>query len=318
VNAYAEIEKREVPCPVCQGRAFRTLASQDRYMMGLTTVGCTGCGLMMTNPMPTPAALTDFYRRHYRSLYRKVDVPTPEYIRELGLDRRARYTADVLTNADLFRPSARILDVGCAEGSLLLELRRRCPTVSVTGIEPGEGFARYCRDTLQLNVFGSLEALPEAAAAPYDVIISIHVLEHVEHPVAFLKSLRPLLKPAGIILIDVPDAAAYASLNDIHLAHLYHFSVHTLARTAREAGFFVVRIDRHRPPHHPPSIRALLSVEDPETEVIESPDERETVFRRMEYVGRKVLSYRLKRSVPGRILSRFWKGLRRILAPFRS
>ena len=318
VFEYASIEKREVACPVCRGRSFRPLASRDRYGMGIVTVGCLGCGLMMTNPMPTTAALTEFYRRHYRTLYRKVDVPNPEYIREYGLDRRAQYTAGVVADKGLLQPSVRILDVGCAEGSLLQEVRRRCPGITTVGIEPGEGFAGYCRQALKLDVFPSLEALRASSPPPFDVIISIHVLEHVENPVEFLRELRPLLKPGGTVLIDVPDAAAYSSLDDLHLAHLYHFSRYTLSLAAKEAGFFVAGLDRHQPPRHPPSLRILLRQEAPASASDPLPDEREAVFDRMSAVGRKTFVYWLKHTPPGRLLAACRRGIRSLLRPSSS
>jgi SAM-dependent methyltransferase len=310
---YSELEKRTVACPLCQGQGFEALATQDRYDMGITTVGCNGCGLVMTNPMPTPAALSDFYRRHYRTYYRKLDVPTPEYIREFGLDRRARYTSGCIAEAGLLRPSSRVLDVGCAEGSLLQEIRRRVPECGIVGVEPGEGFSKYSRETLGCKVVDSLDALRRGGEAPFDVIVAIHVLEHVGNPVEFLASLRPLLKPGGTVWIDVPDAAAYSSLDDLHLAHLYHFTRDTLALAARKAGYFVGRLERHRPPRHPPSVRVLLNLEPPASAAAPPPDERRAVFDRVRSVGRKTVYYRLRRTLPGRILAGGWKGIRRLL-----
>ena len=52
----------QVACPLCQGIEFERLAATDRYNMGLVTVGCLGCGLVMTNPQPTAEALDDFTR----------------------------------------------------------------------------------------------------------------------------------------------------------------------------------------------------------------------------------------------------------------
>jgi SAM-dependent methyltransferase len=309
---YQELEKRQVSCPVCGNQTFCRLATEDRYDMGLTTVGCTGCGLIMTNPMPTPSALVEFYRHHYRPLYRKVSVPTPEYVQKLGLDQRARYTAAFLSGAGLLSPSARVLDVGCAEGSLLAEIRRRCPEAALVGIELGEGFAQYCRETLGLRVFDSLGALASAHATRFDLIVAIHVLEHVGDPVGFLQGLRPWLKVGSTVLVDVPDAGAYTSLDDLHLAHLYHFSIHTLALTAQRAGLFPMVLERHDPPYHPRSIRALLRLADPGIR-LETVDDHDTVFARLRSVGRKTSYYRLRRSLAGRALGAGWRPLRHLL-----
>jgi len=58
--------------------------------------------------------------------------------------------------------------------------------------------------------------------------------------------------------VDVPDASAYSSLNDLHIAHLYHFSSRTLTAIAEKSGLSMSRIESHSPPRHPSSLRALL------------------------------------------------------------
>ena len=110
---------RNVPCPLCGGQRFDTLATTDRYDMDLVTAGCTQCGLVMTNPQPDERALDAFYRDHYRHYYQKTDTPSEAYIREFRKDERAATTAQFLRSQGLLFPDAAVLDIGASEGCIL-------------------------------------------------------------------------------------------------------------------------------------------------------------------------------------------------------
>lgn len=311
--SYKDLPLREIPCPLCGGSRFQTLSREDRYGMGIVTVGCDGCGLVMTNPRPTPESLDDFYTHHYRREYRKLDAPTADYVRKFGLDRRAVYTTDSLIARGLVGPGARILDVGCAEGSLLREIGGRFPDASRVGIEPTIDFGGFCRTYASCEVQPSVGAVAASTPKPFDCIIAIHVVEHVADPVAFLRSLAPLLSDRGGIYIDVPDADAYDSLNDLHLAHLYHFTRRTLHQTVVKAGLVVDSLEPHRPPRHPVSIRCVMRKPPPaKTPPPEPADSRDSTFSRVRHVGRRTLAFRLRQTLPGKVAAACWRGVRRL------
>src|SRR5262249_3191149 len=73
----------------------------------------------------------------------------------------------------------------------------------------------------------------------FDVVSLIHCIEHIASPVTYLDELRRYLKPAGLMLIEVPDA----EINPFDLVvadHASHFSKDTLARVIRAAGYHVL------------------------------------------------------------------------------
>jgi len=163
-------------------------------------------------------------------------------------------------------------------------------------------------------VFPSLEEVKARNRGPFDCVIVIHVLEHVDHPVHFLLSLRDFLTPGGAIYVDVPDAGAYRSLDDIHLAHLFHFTPRTLAETARQAGYRVADMNRHRPPRHPASLRCTLRTTGDEALIPQDPGEDERTRGQIAAFDRTLFSYRLKRSFPIRFVT---GALRRLVGLMR-
>jgi 2-polyprenyl-3-methyl-5-hydroxy-6-metoxy-1,4-benzoquinol methylase len=90
-----------------------------------------------------------------------------------------------------------------------------------------------------------LDTVVERGRASFDAVISTQVFEHLTDPLSTLRTLRALLVPHGIALIEVPNLECAeerrhsgGSLDPT--AHLYYFTRATLTRLMREAGFSVL------------------------------------------------------------------------------
>jgi SAM-dependent methyltransferase len=110
----------------------------------------------------------------------------------------------------------RALDVGCGEGALARELRRKVPhVVAIDRDVPVIGRARR-HDGGVAYVVGDFLA-PGFRPGSFDVIVSVAALHHMD-PAAALRRMRELLRPGGILAVvglarsrvrDLPaDAAA--------------------------------------------------------------------------------------------------------------
>jgi SAM-dependent methyltransferase len=302
-----------VSCPVCESRSFATLAHTDRYRMGVQTCQCRGCGLAMTNPVPSDEALSSFYRNDYRLYYRKVARPSEEHIKEYALTERAAYTAGFLRDAGLLEPARAVLDVGCADGSLLRAIGGQAPGAALVGVEPNPHFGEFARSWAGATVYADVADV-ERAGRKFDLITVNHVLEHVREPIVFLRRLAALCTPGGSIYLDVPDAARYRSIDDLHLAHLYHFTSASLANTARRADLLPQRVEKHEPTRHPLSVRAVLSLGGQGGGIDRDP-EAEVVGRRIRWIGRLAPAFAFRRTAFGRVLLngplRLWHTLSR-------
>lgn len=289
-----------LPCPVCGNTQFKELARDDRYRMGLPTCQCEKCGLAMTNPVPTEEALSQFYRDDYRAYYRKTDRPSEQHIEEYGLGKRAEYTSGFLKDAGLLNDAPQVLDVGCAEGSLLRAIGGKAPDSKRVGIEPNPLFGEFARSWAGATVFPDLADV-ERAGLKFDLITINHVLEHIREPAPFLARLSSLLTARGVIYVDVPDAARYQSLDDLHIAHLYHFSVASLENIARRGGLAARRIEKHSPTRHPLSVRAVFAPGGAKTETT-GDAEAGLVRQRIRRIALLAPAFRFRRSSIGRAL----------------
>lgn len=240
------------PCPLCGATHFETLTRHDRHQIGLSTAGCKVCGLLQTNPRPSPAGLERFYVLHYRQLYQRVTSPSREYVQRFNKQLRLGATAHyLLETLDLPRDGS-LLDYGCGEGSLFVALREAGFEGELHGVEPSPDFARYAATEGRAVVDPQLGNGNE-----YDGIVMNHVLEHLAEPMTVLKDLRMQLRPSGFLYVDVPDPHEYRTPDDLHFAHLWHFTPETLGQMLAAAAFVIERIETHRPPSHPASIRVI-------------------------------------------------------------
>ncbi len=285
---YQQLPKRSVACPVCHGGSFETLCQTDRYLMGITTVRCEGCGLIMTNPLPTPEALDVFYQDHYRQFYRKLARPNRSYIRRYALHKRANHTSDYLAATGLLAPNRRVLDVGGGEGSILREIRHRYPDAEVVGVEHDDEFRQFAAQYIGRPIYTNLADLPEKERRPFDTIILSHVLEHVFDPVGLMRELAAHLADNGALFIDVPDVCNYHWLADLHIAHLFHFSARTLMRTAHKAGLKVSAIRYHQPPKLPHCLSVVLRKSGAEIQLPDTIENQEAeACQRIRSFGRR-------------------------------
>lgn len=94
-----------------------------------------------------------------------------------------------------------LLEVGCGYGYLLDEaqpyFRRRA------GTEFSPDAASQARRTGADVFVGGIDQLP--ATAMFDCALAIQVIEHIYHPVDFMKKLVTHIKPGGYALVATPD-----------------------------------------------------------------------------------------------------------------
>lgn len=131
----------------------------------------------------------------------------------------------------------RLLDIGCANGELLRCFSSIAPHWTMVGFEYDDKRRAEVESIPGVESFawGSLDKINE----PFDIITLIHVLEHLPRPGAWLKDLHRILKPNGLVIIQVPDP----KINPYNLLvadHCSHFIIPDLINIAEQAGYRVI------------------------------------------------------------------------------
>jgi 2-polyprenyl-3-methyl-5-hydroxy-6-metoxy-1,4-benzoquinol methylase len=143
--------------------------------------------------------------------------------------------------------NARILDVGCAAGFMLHDVRG-LGYQNVSGFEPDEKLAAIGRaNGLEISSGISTTEFLAKHVCAFDVILLMDVLEHMPkgEQIDLLAAIYRSLKPGGRIICSVPNAgAAIASFwryNDY--THHDAFTADALSFVLEQAGFQGVRCD---------------------------------------------------------------------------
>ena len=98
-----------------------------------------------------------------------------------------------------------LLDVGCG-GGLIAEPMRRLG-FEVTAIDASAeniGTARVHAEQQDLDIAyraATVEQLEAAQAGPFDVVLTMEVIEHVADPEAFVRTCARLVKPGGMMIV---------------------------------------------------------------------------------------------------------------------
>ena len=222
----------EAPCDLCGCKEHVTVCRNDRRLKKLHTVACLNCGLMRTDPMPTEAEVTAYYKNIYRLDYGMTSgSPSRRH-----LNRSHRQAADRLA---LLSPALserrRILDFGSGAGVFLQHASKAGH--EVLGIEPGREFAAFAISEFGVEVLNDVWERVELPGK-FDIITTVEVLEHLRRPVVALSWLAEALTEDGILYVAVPDMSPNdkETFRRFHFAHLYHFTPETLIRAGETAG----------------------------------------------------------------------------------
>ncbi len=243
-------------CDLCGAENARTLyTNADWKLPGLDAfalVQCEQCGLIYLNPRPAPQAIGAFYPQDYAPFRPAIEDEHWALMRWMRRRKMRRRRALVEHYSGTSR--GQVLDVGCATGIFLHEMAQA--GWETVGVELTPGAAEYARQRFGLEVFtGQLEEAP-LAEGTFDAVTFWDVLEHTYSPRRTLKRSAALLKPGGIVAINIPNwesferrifGAQWIGLDPPR--HLYVFPRHTLTALLEDTGFKVLGWETAMPPY---------------------------------------------------------------------
>lgn len=227
-----------VACPLCGNDTH----SHERTIKGFALVRCRKCALVYVNPQLNAAALDRIYTeksdpQHVIDVYAR--LATPNVLS--GYDRKLSELERI------HRGTGRLLDFACAAGYFLERAQARGWDAYGVDLGPWAAKAAEARGVRNLLI-GHLEDLA-FPSHHFDVIYAAQVLEHLQNPVQMLLELRRILRPGGILYVDVPNYRTLPILlgkDDFYLnsppQHINFFTPATLRATLSRARFPVERI----------------------------------------------------------------------------
>ncbi|MEA3490194.1 MAG: class I SAM-dependent methyltransferase [Candidatus Omnitrophota bacterium] len=239
-----------------------------------SVVRCRGCGLIYTLPYISAEEMQKYYPEGYYSIRDGAfsqgicgfeDWFSRRYSRLLWKILSGKRTTlsrliDFLESIFLFSfyryrnrcipykdKPGRLLDIGCGDGKLLSEQKKL--GWEVYGVELERKMSSYARKERSLNVVTGKFMDVEYKENFFDVINLNHVLEHFLKPLIELGKINNILKPGGLVVINIPN---YSRIETAIFGrrwhayelprHRFHYNRKTLINMLRKNGLEPVRV----------------------------------------------------------------------------
>jgi len=184
---YFDYEKNECAMRGLDARKKKILDRTLGFFLSLTWEFCSNCR--------NGSLSAHFDSKHMLKYYEDF------YVRDKKVDDSRRNTKWLHGSyiSSLVSGKSSILEIGAADGITAEYLSEQNHKVYV--YEPSRQFSG------QLEKSSSITYLSDFSTCngQFDAIYLHHVLEHIPDPIAYSRTLRPLLKDNGFILIQVPD-----------------------------------------------------------------------------------------------------------------
>ncbi len=137
--------------------------------------------------------------------------------------------------------AAQILDAGCGTGGLIRRLGPAHPGWAWTGIDLSPVACALARERTTADIrLGSVTELPFGERS-FDAVVSCDVLYHVEDDGAALREAARVLRPGGLIVVNVPAYRWLWSYHDRAVHSVRRYGRMELAAKLGRAGFSQLR-----------------------------------------------------------------------------
>lgn len=222
-----------------QAGADLEIAGRDRYGLPVRTVLCGACGLLRSDPRMDADSTARFYQDDYRDLYTGPGNAAPLFDSQVT---RGRGLVSLL--AKLLPTIDTVYEVGCGAGGLLLPFAEQGKRVR--GVDLGDEYLEVGRAHGLELVHGDADELLRRAGEPADLVLLMHVLEHYLDLRTSIAQTMALVRPGGLLLVEVPGVASIATgyrgdiLSYLQNAHNFHFTAASLAFVLRRCGLEVL------------------------------------------------------------------------------
>lgn len=174
---------------------------------------------------------------------------------------------DYLANLTHLKPQDYVVDIGGNDGSLLLEFRKKNPTLHYVNVDASHSFREMNEEAgieYVNEYFGEATSLSKKAK----LITSTNVFQHTEPIRSFVKGVYRNLANDGMWCLEFPYLLT-TLLNDnydqIYHEHVYYFCLQNIMELAEQEGLKAVNVSYHD--MHAGTLRVIMMKKTANTKV---------------------------------------------------
>jgi hypothetical protein len=184
-------------------------------------------------------------RRYYQAGYRiLLDHKAEDQVYEVRGNRiiyRTEHEVQTLLNRLTLPQGARLLDYGCAKGSVPARLLSLRPDLQIHLFDVSSMYREYWRGLVPADR-QAVDETPQEWLGQFDVVTSFFALEHIAEPAETVCRIAALLADHGTLYGIVPDTFGNAA-DLVVIDHVNHFTRPSLHRLLHNAGFRQIVIE---------------------------------------------------------------------------
>lgn len=236
--------EESIPCNLCNVDDA-TIVFERGKAQPSPIVRCKGCGLMYSSPRARPADHALYETCEAAGLLDGAESDPAHPFRwrvekESGQVYDFRKTRELIDR--LYPQGGSIVEVGGGFGYLLRSFKDA--RWDVLGVDPWVELPSFTERVHGIRTIPTTLETAQLPAESADVVVLLHVIEHVPDPVATLREINRVLKPGGHVVIETPryDTLMFKLLRHRERSvrcegHIYFFTFDTLRKTYEKAGF---------------------------------------------------------------------------------
>jgi len=216
-------------CLICASPDTQILTSNQSF--GINLFRCNACGFVQSE-FVSDRALEYYYAHFYRRRLNDCELAGHRLKGKAQANGQIAYLLEQ-------QPHLKVetaLDYGTAEGSLAHELRAIADKVFATEMDPQ--FVELLKADPLINLVDHQDLAAGGFDSFFDLICISHVLEHLTDPYIVMDLFARLMKPGGLLLVDIPNEVRMLAHGFQAKGHLLYFTKEAFAKFVETQGAF--------------------------------------------------------------------------------
>lgn len=229
-------------CPICYSDNLILLMETAEYQL----FRCVQCDLLIKNYFNINKTFVQTLQNNFYTTENLNGRLKNSIFKKMANDR-IKYLMKFLS-------SGKLIEVGPASGEFLMIAKQK--GFDIIGVEASPVFANYL-NSVGINYFyGRLEDMGKLECS-YNVAALFHLLEHIENPHEFIKSIDEKLESAGLIFVVTPNLLSKTNRlfglshsEIVELDHLFIYSLKSLTTLFKIHNYSLVATCTNEYPSH--------------------------------------------------------------------